>query len=407
MSIIEQLSDKNAWDSFLAYKQESGHLSRRDEEDLRQFIADAEYLDTVQRILLSGFSVPQKCFISKMQSGKKRVVYIFPREENYVLKLMTYLLIRRYDPIFGRNLYSFRAHQGVRRAVEFLKNTRDLNSKYVYKADISDYFNSVCVERLLPMLKEVMADDDQTYSLLVALLTDTRVVLPDGIETHEQKGIMAGVPISSFLANIYLKELDWHFCRSRVLYARYSDDIILFASSAEGRAEAVAYIHDFLRKSQLKMNESKEMFAEPYGKWSFLGISYENGIFDVSEVSAKKLKMKMRRKSRALLRWKSRKNIDNLKAAKAFVKLFNRKLYDNECSSELTWTRWFFPLINTSQTLKQIDHYMQECLRYIATEKRNRGRYRFAYADMKQLGYRSLVHEYYSILKEQKSDSTT
>ena len=407
MSIIELLSDQCAWNDFLTYKQGSGHLSRREEDDLQQFIVNAEYQDTVQRILSSGFSTPRKCFISKVQSGKKRAVYIFPREENYILKLMTFLLIRRYDSIFASNLYSFRLHHGVKRAVEFLKNSRNLASKYVYKADISDYFNSVDVDRLLPMLKDVMADDKDSYLLIAALLADKRVILPDGNQAYEEKGIMAGVPISSFLANIYLKELDWHFCRSRVLYARYSDDIILFALSAERRAEAVAYIHDFLRESQLKMNESKEMFAEPYGKWNFLGISYEKGIFDVSEVSAKKLKMKMRRKSRALLRWKSRKNIDNLKAAKAFIKLFNRKLYDNECRSELTWTRWFFPLINTSQTLKQIDHYMQECLRYIATGKRNRGRYRYTYADMKQLGYRSLVYEYYSILKKQKSESTT
>lgn len=404
-SIIERLSDKDSWNDFLRYKQEAGHLSGQDEEDLVRFVREEAYIPVVRRILSSGFSVPRKRLISKLNNGKKRTVYIFPPEENYILKLMTFLLIRRYDSVFADNLYSFRARQGVRRAVTFLKGTRGLASKYVYKTDISDYFNSVDIGRLLPLLREVLADDDRTCSLIADLLLDTRVLLPDGSETHEQKGIMAGVPLSSFLANVYLSGMDWHFQRSPVLYARYSDDIILFAPSAEARSEAVDYIRAYLREAQLKINGEKEVRTEPGGRWTFLGISYENGVFDVSEVSVKKLKMKMRRKSRALLRWKARKNIDNLKAAKAFVKFFNRKLYDNENHSELTWTRWFFPLINTAESLRQIDRYMQECLRHIATGKHNRSRYRFTYDEMKRLGYRSLVHEYYAIIKDKTSEA--
>lgn len=153
----------------------------------------------------------------------------------------------------------------------------------------------------------------------------------------------------------------------------------------------------------LKMNADKEELTEPFHKWKFLGISFENGVFDISHISAKKLKMKMRRKSRALLRWKSRKGIDNILATKAFVKIFNRKLYDNDNKTELTWSRWFFPIINTDTTLSEIDHYMQDCIRYIATGKRTRSRFRFSYDDMKQLGYRSLIHEYYMIQKSFKN----
>ena len=43
---------------------------------------------------------------------------------------------------------------------------------------------------------------------------------------------------------------------------------------------------------------------------------------------------------------------------------------------------------------------MQDCIRYIVTEQRTKGRFKFGYDMIKQLGYRSLVHEYYA-LKEQ------
>lgn len=399
MSVIDQLYERSRWEAFLHYKQEQGHLSLRDEADLARFIAEEEYIGTLDRIRESGFSVPAKRFINKVDSGKKRVVYIFGREENYVLKLMTFLLIRKYDAIFAANLFSFRSRQGVRRAVKFLKRMPGLDTKYVYKSDISDYFNSIDVSRLLPILEKVMSDDMETFGVIARLLSDDRVVLSDGSISREKKGIMAGVPLASFLANVYLKDMDWHFRKLRIPYARYSDDIILFASTAQEREQGVRYIHDFLQEARLEMNAAKECFTEPFQKWTFLGISYEKGVFDVSEISARKLKMKMRRKSRALLRWKAKKHLGNDKAARAFVKAFNRKLYDNDARSELTWARWFFPIINTADTLEQIDHYMQDCIRYIASGKRNRARYRFRYEDMKRLGYRSLVHEYYAVKK--------
>ena len=52
---------------------------------------------------------PHFILCAPLQSGKKRVGYIFPREESYILKLLTSLLIRRYDYIVAGNHYSFRA----------------------------------------------------------------------------------------------------------------------------------------------------------------------------------------------------------------------------------------------------------------------------------------------------------
>lgn len=401
MTLIEQLADEQTWNEFFSYKQQLGHLSQQHEKELQQFIGEKAYLEVLDRIRTKGFPLPQKRLISKVNSDKKRVVYTYPTAENYLLKLLTYLLIRRYDRLFAPNLYSFRVRHGVKRAIQFLRGAENLSAKFVYKVDIHDYFNSVDVELLLPRLQRIMTDETECFRLIADLLTNPHVALPDGQIICERKGIMAGVPLASFLANLYLNDLDWHFYRQGMLYARYSDDIILFASSAEEREMAIDYLHDYLQAHRLTINEKKEVVTEPSQKWTFLGVSFENGVFDVSEVSAAKLKMKMRRKSRALLRWKARKGVDNDKAARAFVKAFNRKLYDNDAENELTWSRWFFPIINTTRTLTLIDHYMQDCLRYIATEKRTKGRYRFTYEEMKALGYRNLVHEYYRI-QEQK-----
>ena len=396
MSILDKLTNQEIWTSFLEEKMAAKNMNKRQIEDLASFIHNKEYLEVSDRIRnKESFSPPLKKFISKQYSTKKRVVYTFSREENYILKLLTYILIRQYDYVFAKNLYSFRANHGVKRAINFLKGDRNLSNRYVYKVDIHDYFNSVDINLLLPILKEIMKDEAEAYSFIERLLTDARAVMPSGEIVNEKKGIMAGVPVSSFLANVYLNELDWHFFNNGNRYARYSDDIIVFASNEIERQNYIEYIHSFLAKMSLTVNNDKESLSNPHEKWEFLGISYQDGTFDVSPVSARKLKKKMWRKSRALLRWKNRKHIDNIYAAKAFVKSFNRKLYDNPVSSELTWTRWFFPIINTTETIGMLDHYMQECIRYIATEKRTNKRFSFKYDMIKNLGYRSLVHEYY------------
>ena len=398
MSIVDKLYDHEVWISFYDEKVESGNCNKKELEDLFSFIKKKEYIPVVDKIRnRKPFLPPSKRIISKQYSTKKRTVYIYSREENYVLKLLTYILIRQYDYIFAKNLYSFRANHGVKKAIGYLNGDRHLPERYVYKVDIHNYFNSVDINKLLPTMQNVMGDEKEIYSFIKSLLEDPRVVLSNGEIVPEEKGIMAGTPISSFLANVYLYQLDWYFFNHGNKYARYSDDIIIFARDAKEREENISYIHSYLDMMSLVVNEDKESTTDPHEKWEFLGISYLNGKFDIATVSANKLKKKMWRKSRALLRWKDRKKIDNIYAAKAFVKAFNKKLYDNPITSELTWTRWYFPIINTDETLSELDHYMQDCIRYIATGKRTKMRFNFTYKMMKELGYKSLVHEYYKV----------
>ncbi len=66
---------------------------------------------------------------------------------------------------------------------------------------------------------------------------------------------------------------------------------------------------------------------------------------------------------------------------------------------EFTWQRWFFPNLTTDKGLKEIDAYMQQYIRYTVTGRHYKGNYRIRYETLKEWGYRSLVHEYYSYKK--------
>ena len=394
MDILFRLKSEEEWENYYSYKLSQGNMTEDDEKDLYDFIFHKEYIPTVEAILKGeNLAFPQKKLINKSKTGKKRSVYIYNRKENYVLKLLAFLL-REYDGIFAPNLYSFRKDSGVKKAVSDILHIPNLSSYYVYKLDISNYFNSVDVATLLPMLANVLKGNKETYEFIKVLLQNPYVIY-EGSVIEEEKGIMAGVPISGFLANLYLMDLDIYFYERNIPYMRYSDDIIVFAKDINEIEKYIECIKDRLAQGKLQINEEKEILTYPGNKWIFLGFSYEKGVIDVSPVAYEKLKAKMRRKARGLSRWASKKNIEGIYAAKSFVKQFNAKLYDNPIGNELTWSRWYFPIINTDVTLKRIDRYMQDCIRFLAANSRTKSRYNFRYEDIKALGYRSLVNEYY------------
>lgn len=395
MELLSQLAEPARWQTFYEYKVDGGHLSKKDLKELSDFVETKGYLDTVKKICRGGtFTPPHKACISKMHSGKKRIVYTYAPAENYVLKLLTFLLQRRYDYLFTDNLYSFRPKRGVKDAITTLTHTPGIGRMWSYKVDISNYFNSVPIERLLPLLRAVLADVPETCRFLESLLTNP-LVEEQGRLVEEEKGIMAGTPVSTFLANLYLAHMDRWFSKAGILYARYSDDIIVFAENEEQLSEYICRIQTELTAARLTVNPEKEQRTGPGESWIFLGICYQKGVIDVSPLSVEKLKAKMRRKTRALMRWKARKGASGIHAAKAFIRAFRRKLFENPIEHELTWTRWYFPLINTARSLKIIDAYSQSCVRYLATGTHTKAAYNFRYDDMKAIGYVSLVNCYY------------
>ncbi len=400
MSLLDQLSRRECWEKFYEYKT-SLAFPKAFAAELRDFIDGEGYLPVCRSIEAGEpFPLPRKSVISKMTSGKKRVVYTYPKAENTVLKLLTWLLLRRCDGLFEDNLYSFRPGRTAKDAVRALRAVPGLGEMWAYKADVSNYFNSIPVEKLLPMLAEALGEDGRLYGFLSALLGEERAL--SGRETvREQKGIMAGTPLSAFYANLYLRELDRHFARRGVPYARYSDDIILFAPDRAGAEALAGEVRAILTEHGLGLNPAKEELFDPAEGWTFLGFRCRGDTVDIAPASLEKIKGKMRRKSRALMRWRQRGGYGGEKAAAAFIRVFNRKLLESPPDNDLSWSRWFFPLLTTADSLRDIDRYAQDCLRWLVSGKRTKGRYDVRYEDLKRLGYRSLVHEYYAFQKEE------
>lgn len=386
------------WNEFLDYRTSKDFVSKKEKEQFEDFILNKKYMTICSQIALGtySFSIPKKHLISKGHSQKKRVVYSFNNEEMLVLKYISYLLYE-YDYLFSPNLYSFRNNSSVKSAIRNISNIKNLYNMHGYKVDISNYFNSIDVDILLKNLKNDIKDS-LLYSIIESIISNDSVEFHGDI-IHEKKGAMAGIPISAFLANYYIKEIDEYFWKQKLVYSRYADDIILFCNSKDELEMHQKELINYFKKYNLNINPDKEYFFEPKDRWEFLGFSFHDGNIDLSYNTICKIKAKIRRSARGIRRWMLKKNSTVQIALKAMNRKYNNKFFGKQEKEELSWKYWFFPTITTDESLKIIDKYMQEEQRYIVTGKHNKRNYKIVpYSLLKECNYKSLVNEYYKDL---------
>ena len=394
MEIINKLKEQYLWEEFLNYKTTRADIRKKEQEDLQKFINEKEYVTWVNDIENSKeMSLPHIIEVNKNGVNKKRTVFTFGREENYILKMIAYLL-KEYDNLFCDNLYSFRNNTGVKKAVGKILLNVDFDKTYSYKVDIQDYFNSINTEKILKLFKDKIPEEQWLYAFFERLLKNPYGI-KDGKQVNVKKGIMAGTPTACFLANLYLSDLDRYFMEQDVLYGRYSDDIIVFSENKKDINKYENTIKEFLRNRSLEINPNKEVMTAPGEKVVFLGFEFTGIGVSISETSEKKIKAKIKRKARALYRWKLRKQASNERAAKALIRYVNNKFYKSAIKGEITWCRWFFPVITSDKKLKRIDEYIVNNIRYLYTGKYGKKNYNLRYSDIKRLGYISLVNSYW------------
>lgn len=390
--IIDSLRIEEQWQKFLNYKIEKNHISQYEIEEIQAYINGKRYLEMYDQIMQGIFpkDVPEKKIVNKDGTTKKRIVYSFDHDSSITLKFIAYQLYA-VDDYFADNCYAFRRKHGVAQAIRRLLQLR-VQEKYCLKVDIHNYFNSICPKRLLEKLSFV---PDEKLRVVFANILLNDQVMYKGEKITESHGAMAGIPVAPFWANVYLTEVDQMFAERKVNYFRYSDDILILADSYEDLMDLQKILYKKLEELGLEINHEKEAVYASHEKLEFLGFSFSDGVVDLSAHTVEKAKARIRRKAKALMRWQRKKGLTADKAAKGFIRSMNHKFYGTGADDEFTWSRWFFPNITTDQSLKEIDHYMQQYIRYIITGRHYKGNYRISYETLKDWGYCSMVNAYY------------
>ena len=126
----------------------------------------------------------------------------------------------RWDPTFSESSYGFRpgraAHQAVAQAQSYLQQ----GYTYVVDIDLEKFFDHVCHDRLMSQLAVRIADK-RVLKLIRAYLRAG--ILENGLVTVPTEGTPQGGPLSPFLSNCVLDELDKELERRGHRFVRYAD----------------------------------------------------------------------------------------------------------------------------------------------------------------------------------------
>lgn len=341
------------------------------------------------------FPPPFHYRVPKNASGKMRDVYAFKGKEMYLLRLIAWVLHDFDDETFPDGLYSFRRSVQAKDFLMKIRSFRDFGKYYIVKADVSNYVGSIVPEKIIPQLESIWQDDPAFLGLLKFLLLRRECIDKDGNVVSHEPGGLGGIPVANYFMNVYLTDVDRYFFERAPLYCRYSDDVVILARDRE---EAEAYrrrLLEFLEERQLSTNAKKTRLVEPGETVEILGYNVCNGMIDISDHAMYKIKRKLRIRAKRILARKNEKHLSDAEAGTEMIRFCHRTFYGNNAKHELSWARWYFPVLNSIEGLREIDHYAQDAIRFVMNGSMHERRYSVRYDDIKALGYRSLVHTYY------------
>jgi RNA-directed DNA polymerase len=231
----------------------------------------------IKEQLLQGTYHPQaikRVEIPKPGSQEKRKLGIPCVIDRLIQQAMLQVLQWRWDPTFSAFSYGFRpgrsAHQAVAQAQAYLEQ----GYSYVVDIDLEKFFDRVCHDRLISRLAQRITDK-RVLKLIRAFLQAG--ILEDGLMTIPTEGTPQGSPLSPFLSNVVLDELDKELEDRGHRFCRYADDSNIYVRSARAGARVLASLSRFItQRLKLKVNWSKSTVDRPW-KRSFLGFSFTAG----------------------------------------------------------------------------------------------------------------------------------
>lgn len=186
---------------------------------------------------------PYRHFI--VTDNKKRKISVAGVRDRVVQRLVYEYLVKLYDKRFIYDVWSCRKKKGLHAALARIqKIIANKKMCFVWRADISKYFDSIDRQTLFKILRHKINGPVVLYLLKEIIYS----VLGD-------KGLPIGNITSQVLSNIYLNELDRYVKMKLKVsgYTRYGDDFIVAATSLDKALETRTKIIAFLRE-ELKLS---------------------------------------------------------------------------------------------------------------------------------------------------------
>jgi RNA-directed DNA polymerase len=231
----------------------------------------------IRKELLEGTYSPQpvrRVEIPKSDGSGVRKLGIPSALDRFVQQSVLQVLQGRWDRTFSECSFGFRpgrsAHQAVAKAQSYLREGHE----FVVDIDLEKFFDRVNHDKLMSSIAE-RVEDKRVLKLIRAFLNAG--VMEGGLVKPTEEGTPQGGPLSPFLSNVVLDELDKELEKRGHRFARYADDCNVYVRSERAGHRVMESLRRFItQRLKLKVNEPKSAVARPQER-KFLSFSFTSG----------------------------------------------------------------------------------------------------------------------------------
>ncbi len=171
------------------------------------------------------------------------------------------------DPTFSEHSHGFRpgrsAHDAVLAAQSYVQSGR----RIVVDVDLEKFFDRVDHDILIGRLQKRIKDTG-VIRLIRAYLNSG--IMDEGVLHKRTMGTPQGGPLSPFLANVLLDEVDKELERRGHCFARYADDLNVYVHSLKAGERVMRLLKRLYGRLHLTVNETKSAVVKVFGR-KFLG----------------------------------------------------------------------------------------------------------------------------------------
>lgn len=326
------------------------------DEHTRLAIADA---------MLKGqyeISPPHTAQIPK-DNGEFRTVYVNEPIDRVILSITNDLLFDLMPEMIHQSCKSYQTGIGCGKVVTEVSHQivdASDNGFLGWKSDLSKYFDSVPLQYIDEAFDKVEAKHG--HSVLIDVLRKyyhcDLYFDEDNNLQHQYQSLKQGCAVASWLADVLLYDLDEELSQLNGYYVRYSDDMLFIGKDYE---KAMSILQRELKEKSMKLNPKKVEYLTADKWFKFLGFSIKGEMISLSSSRIKKFQKEIEKRT-------IRK--PDVSLAKA-INLINRYLYKG--NGEFSWATQILPVCNVRKDLNELNNFVMDCLRAVATGKRKVG----------------------------------
>jgi RNA-directed DNA polymerase len=279
--------------------------------------------------------------------------------DRFIQQSVLQVLQQYWDRTFSAHSYGFRPGRSAHQAIAQAQRYVDQGYRWVVDIDLEKFFDRVNHDKLMGRLAQRITDK-RALRLIRAFLNAG--VMENGLVNATTEGTPQGGPLSPFLSNVVLNDLDRELARRGHCFVRYADDCNIYVRSERAGYRVMESISSFItRKLKLKVNQSKSHIGRPW-ECKFLGFRFVGGKKwkrGISPASLTRFKERVRgltRRTRGV-------------TIKQMIEQLNRYL--------IGW-RGYFGFCETPSVLKELDSWIRRRLRSVVWKQWKRGKKRFA-----------------------------